>query len=123
MSIILWMVGRYTAVVDRAEALIARYRQGPAVASPREIDDLYTEACATALVLGGERLDVERRLEHAIIDASEDAIVIRRSRDLAKRRAEIDDELSALSSLTRSLSTAADWSREPESASVADLIS
>lgn len=117
------MEAKYSKVAGRVEELIARSRDGTALASSKEIDDLYTEACAAGLVLGGERLDVERQLEQALGDTTEDAIVIRRSRDLARRLVEIDRELSALSALTRTLSTGADWSREPESADLPDLSS
>ena len=111
----------YAEMLDRIDRVLARRRRSDAAASRDEIDGLYTDACAMVLSLEGERLELERGLAALEADAA-DAAVIRRSRDLARRRAELDTELDALRALTAGLSTAADWVRDPLALDVASLL-
>lgn len=109
-------------MLQRLDQILARHRAAADLPTQQEIDDLYTDACATALLLQGERVAVGRRLSDAAAEIFDEADLVRRSRDLARRQAQIDEELAALKSLVRSLSTAAEWARAPASADVADLL-
>ena len=111
------MSARYAEMLDRIDGVLARRRRSAEGASREEIDGLYTDACAMVLSLEGERMDIDRRLV-ALEAEAEEAVVIRNSRDLARRRAELDRELDALRALTAGLSTAADWIRDPLAAEV-----
>jgi hypothetical protein len=105
------MEASYSTVLDRVEEVLERHRRGPDPPTQQEIDDVYTDACATLLLLEGERASVERRLSEAAAAGADDATVIRTSRDLARRRVQIDDNLLALRMLTHGLSSAVNGSR------------
>lgn len=111
----------YSSVLARVEQVLAHSRDQAEPPSPQEIDDLYTDACAVILTLEGKRSRLMKRLTD--VDASVDEpSVIARSRELAGKRAEIDIELVSLRALTKGLSTAAEWQREPAAAEVAELL-
>ena len=93
--------------------MIARNRERGGRPVPKEIDDLYTDACAMVLELESERMDLDRRLTGAPTEAGRD--------NLARRRTELIGELRQLRVLTTHLSTASEWMREPESAQVDEL--
>jgi hypothetical protein len=111
----------YTEVMDRIEAVLGRHRMLSAAASRQEIDDLYTDACAMILTVEGERIEVDRMLNALLADSSDDPGLVRRSRDLAQRRADIDRDLASLRSIAAGLATAAEWMRDPASAEVDGL--
>ena len=101
------MEERYATVQERVERVLDRHVGERDRPTQQEIDDLYTDACATVLLLEGELTSVERRLAAAADAGAEDAVTIRRSRDLARRRAQIGANLVALRVLVDRLHTAA----------------
>ena len=105
------MEASYATVLDRVDQILERHRRAPETATQQEIDDVYTDACATLLLLEGERAAIERRLGEAAAAGGDDASVIRTSRDLARRRIQIDENLMALRLLAHGLSNAANRSR------------
>ena len=108
------MNARHSVIVARIEELIARNRDRDGRPVREEIDELYTDACAMALALESERMDIDRRLRGARNGTSPG--------DLSRRGAEIARELRELRELIAHLSTAAEWMREPESAEIDDLL-
>ena len=116
------MEASYSMVVDRVEQVLERRRRGQGLPTQQEIDDLYTDACATVLFLEAKRSGLERRLAEASAGDSEDAAVVRSSRELARRSVQIDSDLRELRVLVRSLGTAADWARDPASAEAHSFI-
>jgi hypothetical protein len=112
---------RYADVMDRIEHLLSRHRRLSAAASVQEIDDLYTDACAMILQAETERMEMDRRLTDLLDDLSEDPAVVRRSRDLAKRRAQLERDLVSLRSIAAGLGTASEWLRDPASGEASRL--
>lgn len=96
-------------VLDRLESVLEQRREDDVIPSQQEVDDLYTDLCATVLVLERERLAIERRRA-----GTPEADCAER----ARRRERIDAELSALKRLSRFLRTAVEWSRDPASKDV-----
>ena len=109
-------------VADRVERVLERHRRGQGLPTQQEIDDLYTDACATVLFLEAKRSGLERRLAEAGALEGDDPATVRSSRELARRSVQIDSDLRELRSLVRSLGTAADWARDPASAEAHSLI-
>ena len=99
------MEASYASVLDRVEQVLER--RGPDDRpSDQELDDLYTDACATVLLLEGEMASVERRLARAAA-GDDEGETIRRARDLARRRIRLDENLIALRALVDRLNPVA----------------
>jgi hypothetical protein len=115
------METRYADVMDRVEHLLSRHRRLSGTASLQEIDDLYTDACAMILQAESERMEMDRQLTDLLDDVSEDPAVVRRSRDLAQRRAQLQRDLVSLRSIAAGLGTASEWLRDPASDEASQL--
>jgi hypothetical protein len=111
----------YADVMNRVEHLLSRHRRLSAAASLQEIDDLYTDACAMILTAETERMEINRDLTDLLEDVSEDLAVVRRSRDLAQRLAQLDRDLVSLRSIAAGLGTASEWMRDPASDEASQL--
>lgn len=98
------------------ESLLTRYRGQEASPSKQEINDLYTDACATVLALETERLRVKRRMTAAVLDSPEDPEAAREAATLALRADELVVELANLKQLVKQLRTAVDYAQNEEPA-------
>jgi hypothetical protein len=97
----------------KLEALLARYRPRQARPTVREVEDIYTDACAEVLGLEAERLRLERRMAAAVADTGREAAAAEAA-ELQLQRDQIAEEVVALRRLVRLLRTARDWNHESE---------
>jgi hypothetical protein len=111
----------YETVLERVERVLAPHRGAPHSPSPREIDDVYTDACATILTLESERAELDRALTSLLEEDGDDPAAVKQARELARRREDVGHELAALRALAASLSTAAEWARDPMYTEARDL--
>ena len=101
---------------NRIETLLDRYRGQIPSPAQREINDLYTDACAAVLALETERLRVKRRMTAAALDSLEDPDAAREAATLAVRADELVGELAHLKQLVKQLRTAVDYAQDEEPA-------
>ena len=112
----------FAAASERIEELLARHRTGAEPPSMAEIDALYTDVCAMLLTLEAQRAEADRKLAPALAESEGSAGAGPTAAELARRRAELDDELAALRPLAASLATAAEWTRHPMAEEATDLL-
>ena len=109
----------HSALQERIESVLSRYRGRLERPSQQEIDDLYTDACAAVLSLEAERLSLKRRLMATKAESASDNGGASDAPEF-ERLSQISDELDALRRLVRLLRTAVDWTHsatsEPSSA-------
>lgn len=109
-------------MLKRIEVLLERNRDKSQPPSQQEIDDVYTDACATILTLESQRAVADRELAGLLSAGSDHPAQVKAAREAARRRHGVEADLLALRALAASLSTAAEWSRDPLSHDVRHLM-
>ena len=73
------------------------------------------------LTLESEQIEVDRTLGSLLGDEGDDPARVRQAREVARQREAVRQELAALRALAASLSTAAEWARDPMYGEARDL--
>jgi hypothetical protein len=95
----------------KLDALVSRYRGLSAHATPKDVEELYTQGCAELLRLETRMLRLRRELVALEGDGADEPLAARDATQLRRLREQLDEELVGIRAVVRLLRTTLDWAQ------------